>query len=183
MQITRYNAFGYKIAKTEIEKDEIVTDENHPHYENTILISKLYNPDILKKNITPKTVNNIWLVTEGLIEYVNLYTGTTLDWSEGYCTLDTPMPVGFWSSTHLSDSIVWCFNAFDNQDVVPVMPDVSTFRLEAGSSTTTSGQQRIFLCSGEMSINGTAVTGSKQLIISSGKTIAATTNCYGFKFN
>lgn len=183
MQITKYNAFGYIVAKTLVEKDEIVTDESHPHFENTILISKTYNPDILKKNITPKTVNNIWLVTEGSISYVNLYSGATMDWGKGYCSLDEPMPIGFWASTHNMNSTVWCFNALDNQDVVPVMPNVSKFQLLTGETINTNGQHRIFLCDGELSINNTAVTASKQLIISSGKTITATTDCYGFKFN
>ena len=183
MQSTKYNAFGYKLSKVEANQGEIVTEETSHHYDNTFLVSRPYDPNIVKDNITPKTVNNIYLVTKGLIRLVNLYSGATKDWSEGYCSLDDPMPLGLWASTQEMDSTVFTFVAHANQDLTPVMPNVTTFRLNAGSSITTSGQTRIFLCDGELSINGTAVTGSKQLVISSGKTITATTNSYGFTFN
>ena len=183
MQITKYNAFGYKLTKTEAKQGEIETDETNQHYDNTFLVSRPYDPNIVKDNITPKTVNNIYLVTKGLVRFVNLYSGATKDWNEGYCSLDDPIPLGLWASTQEIDSIVFVFTAHVNQDLTPVMPNVTTFRLNTGSSITTSGQTRIFLCDGELSINGTAVTGPKQLIISSGKTITATTNSYGFTFN
>lgn len=183
MQHTKYNAFGYILSKIEVDKDEILTDEDNEHTGNTILISRPYNPDFKKQNYVPKTANHIWLLTEGHINYVNLYTGVSVDWEEGYCSLDTPMPIGFWASTHAEDSVVFCFSPMLNLDNLPVMPDVSSFKLNIGESVTTSESTRIFLCDGEMSVNGTAVVGPKQVVISTGKTITATTKVYGFKFN
>lgn len=184
MQHTKYKAFGYNLVKNEAQMGEIVTDNTLDHFDNIFNITRPYNPNLRAADYAPGTsLNNIWLLVSGRLSFVNLYTGNTFEWTEGYCSLDTPMPIGLWSMTHEEDTVVFTITPANNLDVVPVMPDVTTFRLSSGSSTTTNGQKRIFLCSGEVSINGVAATAGKQLVISSGKTITATVDSYGFVFN
>lgn len=183
MQITEYNAFGYILSKTDIERDSIVVDEESEHKGNTLLISRPYDPNFTKQKYTQNVVNHIWLCTKGSISWVNLYTGASKNWNEGYNSLEDPMPVGFWSSTNEEDSTVFCFAPKPNLENTPVMPNVSVVSMTAGQSMVADEQLRLFLCSGEISVNGTAVVGPKQVIISSGKTITASSKVYAYKFN
>jgi hypothetical protein len=183
MQLTQYNAFGYILAKINVDQGEIVVDDASEHIGNTILISRPYDPNFTKQMYTPKAANHIWLLTEGSISLTNLYTGATKMWNEGYSSLDDPMSVGFWSSIHEEDSTMFCFSPKFNLEKTPVMPNVSVVSMLAGESINIEEQYKLFLCSGEISVNGTAVVGPKQVIISSGKTITAASKVYGFKFN
>jgi len=183
MQHTKYNAFGYTLVRTQVQKDEIITDTNHEHTDNTLLITRPYNPNFKKQSYVTDSINHIWLTTSGNIKYTNLYTGAVVNWSEGYCSLDNPMPVGFWAIDHEEDSTAFCFSPRKNLEMDPVMPDVSTFKMDIGESITVNEQKRLFLCQGQLSIEGQSVTGPTQVIISSGRTITATTKIYGFEFN
>ena len=183
MQHTHYKAFGHSVVKTEVVKDEIIVDRNHEHLNNTVIISKPYNKDINTSNFVPGTFNHIWLVTKGKVSFVNLYTGATLDWDVGYCSLDNPMPVGFWVGKHELDSEFFCFSPQTNVDVVPIMPDVSTFKMVAGSSTIITEDTKLFVCAGQLQVENTSISSPTQLSISAGKTITATTDIYGFKYN
>ena len=183
MQITQYNAFGYILSKTDLERDGMVVDEESEHKGNTLLISRPYDPNFTKQKYTQNVVNHIWLSTKGSISWVNLYTGVTKNWNEGYNSLEDPMPIGFWSSTHEEDSTVFCFGPRLNLEKTPVMPDVSVISMNTGESMVANDQTRLFLCSGEFSVDGTAVVGPKQVVVSSGKTITASSKVYAFKFN
>lgn len=183
MQITQYNAFGYTLAKTELDRDGIVVDEASEHKGNTLLVSRPFDPNFTKQKYTQNVVNHIWLLTEGSISWVNLYTGATKNWNEGYNSLEDPMPIGFWSSTNEEDSTVFCFAPKPNLEKTPVMPDVSVISMNTGESMVADEQIRLFLCSGEISVNGIAAVGPKQVVVSSGKTITASSKVYAFKFN
>lgn len=183
MQHTKYNAFGYVVVNTVLSQGELINDKNHEQVDNTLIVKRPYNPNITKENYAPNSINHIWLAVEGVIRYTNMYSGDEILWDEGYCSLDNPMPVGMWVSEVEQNSSVFCLSPGINTEKDPIMPSVSTFKMNTGNTTTIVESTNLFLCKGELSVNGVAVVGPKQVVISSGKTITATSNSYGFIFN
>ena len=180
---TPYRAFGYIVIKDIITQDEKLSDDEL-FRRGVFTVNTEFDPNLTVDEYKFGDYNHIWLYTSGQITHTNIYTGDASIRREGYNTLDTPEVLGIYKITCEEDAVAFCISpAGWNSQQVPMIPNVTIFKLLAGESSNIVSGTKLFLASGEFESNGIVANTIGQITFSSNKTINAITNCYGFIFN
>ncbi len=83
---------------------------------------------------------------------------------------------GVFKDVAVEASVCFCFDPKRHNDYVPPLDIVN---LAQGEENTCSAGTRLFLCEGEISIDGQLLTGPCQVLLKGNKTIIAQTDAYG----
>lgn len=175
-------AFGYVVLKNEFDENEILNDELFVNNVCNIL-SPAANSDGLFINKTNLKSGYTWLYTSGKVEITNVYNGQSHMRLPGYCNVDTPESVGMFMHNILEPSTVFCLGPVINSSRTPLVPKTQVFRLKSGETTTLVTGTKLFLASGNMTIDDNQLSGPRQVWVkTSDKTVTADADCYGLIF-
>lgn len=155
-----------------------------------LVIAKVFLPVGVPVNIEPILQNVftaspnfgfIWLVVQGSVEYKNVDTGETINWSKFDSTLSKPFTTGEWQATILEDIECLCINQHMNLNKFPIKDYVEVFTLEKNNNCELLQGTQLFLGSGELQIDNKVFVGPRQIkITTENKTAQALTDAVGY---
>jgi hypothetical protein len=179
MIVTPHAAFGYIILKNEVSAGETVDD-------NLIKGGSLviYNPSTFEDGRFGDFDSGcVWLYIQGDVRHTNIFTNEQKHRTRGYCNLETPEDVGFFKIDIMADTKMFCISPTMNEEKTPRVPHVTFFKLLSGQSQELPAGTKLFLADGELSINGSNLTGARQIHVgSNARTATAVSDSYGFLF-
>jgi len=163
-QQTPYKVFGYIALKTEFtDGSHIVADwPEDRKWWNYLTKGSMINFAINESSTSPLRT---------LPDYVQG------DW---YGPDLTPQWYGVGSYDVVGETVLWCFSDDLNNDYVP---DVEKWFLAAGQTVNLPVGTKLFMCQGNLLIDGSTKTNPTQIHIKTNETsVVANEDCYGFLF-
>lgn len=152
-----YAAFGYVLMENTYEDNEVYT--------------ALIGDDI--------KCTTFW--AEGAFENKNLTTNEDFrSFPTGTFLTPADYVPGMFEHRSIGESKVFCFDQrLNGNNYVELVP----FILAGGAETIFPQNTKLFLCSGQLAVNGTNVDKPTQINVKSGNSlVTAVTNCYGLIF-
>lgn len=181
-----YPAFGYVVLKTTYKPSaQGETGINDPSCSilkgTSWVVPSLF--DANKSVYSDTDFGEIWFYTKGHVRVTNKNTNTIQDRPAGFCNLDTPEVVGSFVGECLEEAVVFSIEPRLNYQKSPVVPMVSTFKLQQGNTFDAPVGTKLFLAQGTLTIDGKQFTDGAQIgVYTSQKTLQGVTDCYGFVF-
>lgn len=168
MEQKTFPAFGYFVIRNRIAKNEILNDDLYKNGE--VLVGSDFN--------------TCWLYTKGLVNQVNIQSGTVSVRAPGYCNATTKETEGVWRADFLQDSTVFCVPSQQKNPLDPLLIDqLQVFVLAAGQSATLTNGTKLSLCQGSLSVNSTTIPELRQIELKNGdRVVTAIEDCYGLIF-
>jgi hypothetical protein len=183
MSTTDYKAFGYTISKAVLQPG----DRPRPIVKKYVfgdwyLADKLFQPNLTKEDYESGnfSYNEITLIVSGRIDVTQIHTMIPVSLTRGYSNIDTNYQLGLLRDEVIEETVFFAFDPFVNIDKVPVLPDVSVLRWEAGSII--EPPVKFFLADGSFSKNGVNYSDVGAYSLTSGN-IQVTSDSLGYIFN
>lgn len=183
MERTIYNAFGYEVVIADIDSNYIDTDDNDFVTNNMYKISNRLRFDISPSEYVDGMYAHVYVVLAGSWIVHNLNTGTQVTRQPGDNNLTTPIPFGTYVDEHIGWSKRLFISGRFNRKNNPILPPMTYFGLKEGEEYTATEDTKLFLGIGTLVANTTTISQPGSIVISSGKTVRATTDCHGVIFN
>jgi hypothetical protein len=111
----------------------------------------------------------------------NLTTGEPMpDFVPGTFLRASDYYPGQFEHTAIGDTLLFCYSITENRGY---LPPIEKLAMAAGEAVTLPAGTKLFLCAGEMSVNGNAVSKPTQIrSAANALAINAVTDCYGLIF-
>ena len=174
-----YAAFGYVILENDIEEGSVINDELFKDNTYSVFANSPFNDG----RFGDINSGYVWLYLSGKIKHTNLVTNEIKYRTAGYCNIETKEDFGFFKIEVLEKLKMFCLGPTVNSNRTPSVPNVSFFKLLSGNSQSLPAGTKLFLAGGDLNINGTALSGARQIKFgSSQRLVTATSDCYGLIF-
>lgn len=183
MKPTIYNAFGYEVVITDIGPNHIDTDHNDFVTNNMYTISNRLRFDVSPSEYVDGMYVHVWLALSGSWITHNVNTGTQVTRQPGDSNLTTPMQFGTYVDEHEGWSRRLFISGRFNRKNNPILPPMTLFSLQEGETYTATEDTKLFLGIGTLVADATTIDQPGSIIIRSGKSVQAGSDCYGVIFN
>jgi hypothetical protein len=167
-----YAAFGATVLVFEVEAGAVINDNDVKNGIFTV------QPDGTYSNTGDKFV---WMVFEGHMRHTNLNTGEVTDRTAGYSSLGIFDQPGRIQVEAIKTSKILCMTPELRNEIT--LDSLSNWSLKAGDSTILPIGTKLLLAHGQINIDGSVFSGTKQIRVSSNEKVAiAVTDSYGLLF-